>query len=243
MVRVYGCFWNPERGTIGMFTTREQLVIMDKRFWAIIGALLILFFGFVTINNNSKDKVVTSPSKNVFGKADSTVKFVEYGDFQCPACQNFESTLAQVREKYKDRIAFQFRHLPLTQIHQNAFAASRAAEAAGKQGKFWEMHDLLYERSNWQVWTTASDPTKNFEQYARGLQLDAAKFSTDFKSEAVNGTINADIAEFDKTGITKATPAFLLNGKQVDSSKLLDTQGQPSVEAISKLIDAALAKK
>lgn len=216
---------------------------MDKRFWAIIGALLIIFFGFVAINNNSKEATATTPTNNIFGKADSTVKFIVYGDFQCPACQGFESMLTQGREKYKDSIAFQFRHLPLTQIHQNAFAASRAAEAAAKQGKFWEMHDALYVQSNWQVWTTASDPTTYFQQYARSLQLDATKFSADFKSTAVNGAINADVAEFDKTGAQKATPAFFLNGKEVESSKLLDAQGQPSLEAFSKLIDEALAKQ
>ena len=216
---------------------------MDKRFWAIIGALLLLFFGFVAINNNSKEQVATSPTNNITGNSESSVKFLEYGDFQCPACQGFESALAQVREKYKDRVAFQFRHLPLTQIHQNAFAASRAAEAAAKQNKFWEMYELLYNQSNWQVWTTATDPTKNFEQFARTLELDLAKFNADFKSEAVNGAINADIAEFDKTGAQKATPAFFLNGKTIDSAKMLDAQGQPSVEAISKLLDEALAKQ
>lgn len=216
---------------------------MDKRFWAIIGALLVLFFGFVAINNNSKDATATTPTKNIFGKVDSSVVFINYGDFQCPACQSFAGTLEQVREKYKDSIAFQFRHLPLTQIHQNAFAASRASEAAAKQGKFWEMHDLLYDRANWQVWTTATDPTKNFEQYARTLQLDIAKYTADFKSEAVNGSINADIAEFDKTGEEKATPTFFINGKKIDNQKLYDAQGQPSVEAFSKIIDAELAKQ
>jgi protein-disulfide isomerase len=216
---------------------------MDKRFWAIIGALLVLFFGFVTINNNSKEAVVTTPTNHVFGKADSSVVLVNYSDFQCPACQSFASTVEQVREKYKDSIAFQFRHLPLTQIHQNAFAASRASEAADKQGKFWEMHDLLFDRANWQVWTTATDPTKNFEQYARSLKLDITKYTADFKSEAVNGSINADIAEFDKTGEEKATPTFFINGRKIDSQKLYDAQGLPSVDAFSKIIDAELAKQ
>ena len=214
---------------------------MDKRFWAIIGVIILAFLGLVFINNSKKTATV-NPTNHVTGKLDSTVKLVEYGDYQCPACESFSPVTNQVREKYKDKVKFQFRNLPLSQIHQNAFAAARAAEAADKQGKFWEMHDILYVASNWQAWTQATNPNTYFDQYAKQLGLNVTKFRQDFKSQAVNDVINADVTEFDKTGEQKATPAFFLNGKKVDSSKLLDKQGQPSVDAFSKLLDEALKK-
>jgi protein-disulfide isomerase len=214
---------------------------MDKRFWAIVGLIILAFLGLVFFNNNKKTTTV-NPTNHVSGKLDSKVTLVEYGDYQCPACQSFSSITQQVREKYKDQIKFQFRNLPLTQIHQNAYAAARAAEAAGKQNKFWEMHDLLYTASNWQAWTEATNANSYFDQYAKQLGLNVTKFKADFKSEAINDMIKADVTEFDKTGEQKATPAYFLNGKKIDSSKLLDAQGQPSLESFSKLIDAALKK-
>jgi len=215
---------------------------MDKRFWAIVGVMVAVFLGVVFVNNN-KETVAVDPTNHTRGKLDSTVTLLEYGDYQCPACQTFSATVTQVHEKYKDRVKFQFRNLPLAQIHQNAYAAARAAEAADKQGKFWEMHDLLYAASNWQAWTQAANANTYFDQYAKQLGLNLTEFNNDFKSEAINGAINADVAEFDKTGEQKATPAYFLNGDKVDSAKLLDAQGQPSLDAFSKLLDDALAKK
>lgn len=214
---------------------------MDKRFWAIVGLIILAFLGLVFFNNNKKTTTV-NPTNHVSGKLDSKVTLLEYGDYQCPACESFSPVTQQVREKYKDQIKFQFRNLPLSQIHQNAYAAARAAEAAGKQNKFWEMHDLLYNASNWQAWTEATNANNYFDQYAKQLGLNVTKFKADFKSEAINDMIKADVTEFDKTGEQKATPAYFLNGKKIDSSKLLDAQGQPSLEAFSRLIDAALKK-
>ncbi|MCA9318549.1 thioredoxin domain-containing protein [Candidatus Saccharibacteria bacterium] len=215
---------------------------MDKRFWAVIGVLLIGFLGIVFINNG-KEKVVSEPTNHVSGNVASKVTLEEYGDYQCPACAGFAPVTTEVRQKYKDTVKFQFRNLPLTQIHPNAYAAARAAEAADKQGKFWEMHDLLYTQSNWTAWTNATNPEPFFEQYAKQLNLNVPTFKTDAKSEAINNRIASDVAAFDATKQQKATPAFFLNGKYIKSSELVDAQGQPSVEMFSKILDAALAKK
>ncbi|TAH36681.1 hypothetical protein EYC59_00700 [Candidatus Saccharibacteria bacterium] len=221
---------------------------MDKRFWAIIGVIVVIFGGLVFYNNTKKD---TSSSQNnsstgatnhVKGNQSSKVTLVEYGDYQCPACESFNPTVDAVYEKYQDKIKFQFRNLPLTQIHQNAFAGARAAEAADLQGKFWEMHDTLYASSNWQVWSTAQDPKPYFWNYAKNLGLDEAKFKTDFASSTVNSRINADMAAFDETGEQKSTPTFFINGVVVKNSDLLDSNNQPSLEKFSAVIDAALAK-
>lgn len=213
---------------------------MDKRFLAILGVIVVVFGGILFINNRSQTTVTAEPTNNVMGKLDSKVTLVEYGDFQCNACQMYNSTTEAVRAKYADRVKFQFRNLPIPSLHPNAIGGARAAEAAALQGKFWEMHDLLYKYSNWTVWTSATDPNSNFESYARQLGLDVTRFKTDFKSEKVNATINADIAKFEKTGAQTATPTYFLNGKQIALDKLADTNG-PSVDKFSAVLDQALA--
>lgn len=219
---------------------------MDKRFWAIIGVIVIIFGGILLASNHKKDgtggnSAPVGPTNHVEGNLNSKVTLVEYGDYECPACESFYPTTQQVHQKYNDTIKFQFRNLPLSQIHPNAFAAARAAEAADLQGKFWEMHDLLYNASNWNEWSTSSNPNPYFWQYAQQLGLNVDKFKTAFASPKVNDRVNADLNAFKKTGQNQATPSFFLNGKYIDNNLLLDSSGQPSLDAFSKILDAALA--
>jgi protein-disulfide isomerase len=217
---------------------------MDKRFMVILGVIVVFFGGLIFWNTNKDNGTTTSVSatNNVLGKLDSKVTFLEYGDFQCNACQAYNPIVDAVRQKYIDRVKFQFRNLPLPSLHPNAIGAARAAEAAAKQDKFWEMHDALYKTANWQVWTTASDPNSLFQQYARQIGLDETQFKKDFISSAANDAINADIAAFQKTGEAMATPTFFINGKYIPLSSVVDANGSASVDAFSKLIDAELAK-
>ncbi len=227
---------------------------MSKQFWGILIAITLIFFGVVIINNNkdSKDTAVKGkPTSHIEGKSAKNVTLVEYGDFQCPGCGAFYQTVKDTAAKYKDTVKFQFRNLPLTSLHPNAFAAARAAEAANIQGKYWEMHDKLYQENvsyynaqqtgqSYSTWVNASDPVPLFTSYATQLGLNAAKFKQDFASTKVNNFINADVAAFKKTGADQATPTFFLNGKKLDNTKLGDKNGQPSVDAFSKVLDAAL---
>jgi len=208
---------------------------MDKRFLAVVGAIIIIFVGFLLVRGNDKaeaPETSAKPSNHTRGEGASGVTLVEYGDFQCPACKQYYPMVEELVSKYSEDITFQFRNFPLTSIHPNAFAASRAAEAAGKQGKFWEMYDKLYGGQN--DWANASPPNKIFETYAKQLQLNIEQYKNDFKSTLVNDTINADLAEGSKLDIT-GTPGFVLDGKRIDNPN--------SLEAFSKLIDDAIAKK
>lgn len=217
---------------------------MSKQFWAVVAVLVVVFFGAIIFNNNRKDGSSGSTgtaTNHVEGSTSSGVKLVEYGDYQCPACGAFYQTVKDTVAKYQDRIQFQFRNLPLTSLHPNAFAGARAAEAAGLQGKYFEMHDMLYE--NQTVWSEARNPMTYFESYAKSLKLNVTQFKTDYASSKVNSSINADMAAFDKTGAEKATPSFFLDGKNVSTTKLVDSSGQPSVDAFSKVLDAAIAAK
>jgi len=205
---------------------------MSKGFWGVIIAIVLIIGGVMYFSKDDSASKGTV-TNHVMGTSKNSVTLTEYGDYQCPACGQYYPIVKEVADKYKDRITFQFRNLPLSQIHQNAFAGARAAEAAAKQDKFWEMHDMLYETQK--SWSSSSNPKSYFDAYAKQLGLDTTKFDTDFASSTVNDSINADIEAFNKTGETKQTPSFFLNGKAIDPGA--------SVEEFAKLIDNALANK
>lgn len=217
---------------------------MSKQFWAVLAVIVVLLGGLYMLTSKKAGAPTSSSTaaatKHIEGNTASSVKFQEFGDYQCPACGQFYVAVNQVVNKYHDKISFQFSNLPLPQLHQNAYAAARAAEAAGLQGKYFEMHDLLY--TNQQEWSQSKSALTIFTSYANRLGLNVNQFKTDFASSKVNDAINADVAAFKKKGDPMATPTFYLNGKKIDNGQLMDANG-PSVEQISKLIDAALASQ
>lgn len=218
---------------------------MTKQFWIILAVIAVILGGIFVISNNKKAGAPSSTSakavsKHIEGDGKAGVTLQEYGDYQCPICGDFFNALQQVESKYNTQIHFQYSNLPLTQLHPNAFAAARAAEAAGLQGKYFPMHDLLYQ--NQSTWSTASNAQLYFDAYAQQLGLNIDQFKKDADSAKVNATINADIAAFNKTGDPMATPTFYLDGKKLDNAKLIDNTG-PSVAQFSKIIDAEIAKK
>ncbi len=211
---------------------------MSKQFVAVLAAIIIALGGIFwftrdtsspSTSNNGSSKS-SKLSNHVEGANTKKVTLVEYGDYQCPACGAYYPVVKQVVEKYKNDIQFQFRNFPLQQIHQNARAGARAAEAADKQGKFWEMHDLLYEGQK--TWESTSDPTKTFEGYAVQLNLDLEKFKQDYQSSEVNDIINADVAEGQRLEVN-STPTFFLQGKKIEDSPR-------DLDGFSKLIDQAI---
>jgi protein-disulfide isomerase len=214
---------------------------MSKQFWGVIVVIILVFVGLFALSGSKSDTGSKSGSSSksqltnhTKGAGTTGVKLIEYGDFQCPFCEQYSTTVDSVVQEYGDKIVFQFRNFPLTSRHQNAFAAARSAEAAALQGKYWEMHDMLYLASNWQDWTNAKNPNPFFDAYAQQLGLDAAKFKSDFASTKVNDLINADMAEGNKLGIT-GTPSFFIDGKQVTISN--------SKASFEKVINAAIAQK
>jgi protein-disulfide isomerase len=213
---------------------------MSKQFAGVLAAIVLIFVGILLITGH-KDKAKTtnkaassSLSNHVQGSTASGVTLTEYGDFQCPYCEQYEPTFEAIVAQFKDQIQIQFRNFPLVNVHQNAFAAARATEAASLQNKFWEMHDALYNPSNWQVWTTATDPTTYFRQYASELGLNATKFKADYASSQVNDLVNADIAEGTRLGV-QGTPTFFIDGKKVTITN--------DKAAFEKIIKAEIAKK
>lgn len=210
---------------------------MSKNFLLVLAGIAVLLGGVFWVTRNKASAPSSSgngqPTSHIRSRGSSGVTLVEYGDFQCPACGAYYPIVKQLEEKYSDTVTFQFRHFPLLQIHQNAFAAARAAEAAGKQGKFFEMHDKLYE--NQQSWSTASNPKVFFEDYATQLTLNVDKFRKDAASAEVNALINADMKAGQALGVD-STPTFVLDGKKLD-------QNPQDYNAFAKLLDDAIKTK
>lgn len=218
---------------------------MDKRFWAILGVIGIIVVGSIWVSDHKKSNTPTAsntpPTQHVEGKNKKHVTLLEYGDYECPVCGEYYSIIKQVASTYSNDIQFQFRNLPLTSLHQNAFVAARAAEAADLQGKFWQMHDLLY--TNQTAWAQSSNPQPIFENYAKQLGLNITKFKSDYLSDFVNNRINADMAAFQKTGKDQATPTFFINGKYYDNSYFSDSNNQPTVAKFTQILNQAIAQQ
>lgn len=216
---------------------------MNKRFAVILAVLIIGFVGIFIFTKNKADAPGESDSKtqlsnNVTGAGKSGVVLIEYGDFQCSACYSYEPAMQQVREKYKDQITFQFRHFPISEKHKNAVIASRAAEAAGMQGKFWEMHDKLFETQDPQGqtgWVASNNPTPLFTTFAQEMGLNVDKFQEDLKSTQTNNIVQADREDAKKRGFT-GTPTFMLDGKTLENTRA-------DISHFSGLIDAAIQAK
>ena len=176
----------------------------------------------------------TSPtSNNVFGTGENLVLMEAYS-LGCPACAQYHTILKQIRQEYADQITFQAVHFPLTINFANARAGHRAVEAAAQQDKFWEMHDILFERR--ELWTAQhgnEQPIPQIELFAEELGLDLEQFRQDFRSAEINNVINEDEAFLKNLGVT-STPTFFINGRRIASTKLA------SVEAAKQTLNAAL---
>lgn len=155
----------------------------------------------------------------VKGSRTASAVLVEYSDFQCPACGAYYPLVKRVAEEYGDKLAIVYRNFPLTTIHKNALRGASAAEAAGQQGKFWEMHDRLFEGQK--EWSEGNNPQKFIDEYATALGLDMDRFHKDMDSQSVQDKISADVASAEKYEVN-GTPTFFLNGKKLDSVRSFD---------------------
>jgi protein-disulfide isomerase len=157
---------------------------------------------------------VNTAGAPVRGNPNAKLSIVEFSDFQCPYCARVRPTLEQIEREYGDKIRVVFKNLPLS-MHPKAPAAAAAAEAAHRQGKFWEMHDMIFADQR------AMSPEKYLE-YAKKLGLDVDRFKKDMDSAEVRQRIQADAAEAARLGVT-GTPAFFINGRFVSGAQPYET--------------------
>ncbi|MBI2024821.1 MAG: DsbA family protein [Candidatus Harrisonbacteria bacterium] len=189
---------------------------------AIVGLAL---FGLIKLGINSAPNqsasLIDAVSPKDWGKGaeEAKVVLVEYSDFQCPACGAYYPLLKRLSQEFTGQIKFVYRHFPLSQIHANAEPAARAAEASGKQGKFWEMHDLIFE--NQTNWSNQKNAEVAFISYAQSLQLDIERFKTDLNSQEVKESVANDYQSGIRSKVN-GTPTFFLNGQKIQNPRSYD---------------------
>ena len=170
--------------------------------------------------------VKVADNDHIKGNKNAVITIVEFSDFQCPFCSRVNPTLKQVEDTYGDKVRVVFKHNPLS-FHQDAPLASEAALAAGAQGKFWEMHDMLFKNQR-------ALKRENLEQYAQELGLNMDKFKAALDGGTFKEQVQADIAQARALGAT-GTPSFFINGRKV--------RGAQPFDRFKAVIDEELAKK
>jgi len=190
-----------------------------KKWGGIILIVGILFYGgykFVTWLNTPveipDDAAKVQESDWVKGEREAKVVIFEYADFQCPACVFYSGMVKQITIDFPEDVVVVFRHLPLASIHRNALNAAYAAEAAGVQGKFWEMHDLLFDRQ--EEWSDKASAKETFSSYAEELDLDVEQFLKDFKSDEIKDLVSNDQIVANSLKLN-STPSFIINNKLI----------------------------
>jgi protein-disulfide isomerase len=154
--------------------------------------------------------VPVGPRDHTHGSATAPVTLLEYGDYECPYCGTAYTIVKQIQQQLGDQLRFVFRNFPLRTIHPHAEAAAEAAEAAEAQGKFWDMHDTLYEHQQ------ALDDAHQL-QYARSLHLDLPRFERDLLTHAFAERVREDFSSGMRSGVN-GTPTFFINGLRHDGS-------------------------
>jgi protein-disulfide isomerase len=154
---------------------------------------------------------------HALGPINAPAQLEEFGDFECPPCGLLHPILQTMQKEFGARLRIIFREFPLVPNHQHALAAAHAAEAAGLQGKFWEMHDLIYEHQK--DWHEAFDVRPIFEDYAKRIGIDVERYKKDLDSEVVDRRILLDGQRGHALGV-KGTPTVFLNGREVPFESL-----------------------
>src|SRR6266481_9015484 len=164
------------------------------------------------------------------GPANAAVTLEEYGDFQCPPCGGLEAPLQQIERDYASSLRVIFRNFPFT-IHEHAHEAAYAAEAAGLQGRFWEMHDLLYREQA--LWAKTKDVQALFDSYAGIIGLNLERFRKDAGGEQVKAKVESDRKLGEELGV-KNTPTIFINNQSVPPTSLNPTALRTAIEAAVK---------
>ena len=199
-----------------------------------------------TTNNNKSTNSSSKSAAELYSKAlpgavppeslgapNAPVTLEEFADFQCPTCAAMHPKVQELRAAYGDRLRIIYRNFPLKiPAHDKNYEAAVAAEAAGLQGKFWDMQNLLF--TNQQTWSIAPTYRQIFEDYAQKLGLDVEKFKTDMAGLVTKNRVDADLQRANSLGLN-STPSFFINGNPVKLDDL-------NVEGMKRMIDAELQK-
>lgn len=181
---------------------------------------------FLVARGTRKPYSPDAPEHRRLGPADAKISIVEFSDFECPACRYAEVPLKQILELHKGKVRFTFKHFPLERMHHYARPAAIASECAGRQGKFWELHDLFYDDQN--AW-----PNDGFEKqlagYAKKIKLDAKAFAACRADASVDAVVTGDAKDGDNAWVG-STPTFFINGRRFVGGKQLAERGSSFIE-------------
>ena len=212
--------------------------------WLIFAIVVVGLFGGIIWLSKSDEKPFTGDASKIItdgpiadhvsGTDSQKIVLIEYGDYQCPGCGAMYQPVKALTEKYKNKLTFIFRNMPLTNLHPNALAAATAAEAAGLQGKYYEMHDVLYGMQ--QAWSDAKVDQRGavFESYASQLGLDLSKYHQDLSSSDIITKINRDKTTGLKSFGVDSTPTFILNGEVIKGPDAVN------IDVLTSKVEAAL---
>jgi protein-disulfide isomerase len=199
-----------------------------------IGAGIVLYRAkrpqTTTIPKAMADSNEHAEEVHVRGAANAAVTLEEYGDFQCPPCGRLAGPLEQIEHDYGSRLRVIFRNFPFT-IHEHAHEAAYAAEAAGLQGHFWDMHDLLYREQA--TWANTNDVQPLFESYAGTIGLNLERFKKDAGGEQVKAKVESDRKRGEELGV-RNTPTIFINNESVPPTSLNPTALRAAIDAAVK---------
>ena len=212
---------------------KQSTVIVIVVILSAVGLMFLprVFDGNLT--ENKEEITIEEGVDHVKGSVDASVVLIEYSDFQCPACKSYYPLVRQLASEYNDRLLVVYRHFPLREVHARATIAAYATEAAGKQGKFWEMHDVIFE--NQDNWVKAEKPEELFATYAGVIALDVEQFLKDYDAPETKTRVNRDAEDGRSKGIN-STPTFYINGVKI-------TNNPRSMEEFRTLIEKTLTAK
>lgn len=197
-----------------------------------VSAMILIGSGSKSEPKAGGDTLVREDSYQT--QSGAPVTLVEFGDYQCPACGSAQPVVEQLKQEYGPKLNVVFRNLPLTQIHKNALASANAAEAAGAQGKYYEMNSLLYKNQG--QWSSAANPMNFFVTYAQSLGLDTNRLKSEVETQKYKNKIDRDLKDAEKLGLN-ATPSFFVNGTPVENASDL----KAAIEAALKTAQPAPA--
>ena len=186
-----------------------------KSVFFIVVPLLIIFSIYVLLNQGTTYSTTEiAENDHVRESGEKPVSIVVYADFQCPACATEHQTMSQAWPSIRESAQLVFRHFPVTNTHRHAWIASLYAEAAGKQNRFWEMHDYLFATQA--IWSNLSEVENEFDSYALELNLDIEQLHLDIASEEVVMKVRNDLRGGTSSGV-RGPPAVFVNGRQINN--------------------------
>ncbi len=197
--------------------------------------VLLIFVAYVLFSQGpTYSTVEVAPDDHVFGDPATPVSIVVYADFQCPACATESQVMARIWPRIENRAHMIFRHYPLTASNPHAWTAALYAEAAGRQDRFWEMHDFLFV--NQPIWSFLPEVESEFDSYAETLELDLERLRADLENDEVIDKVRNDQRGGNAAGV-RSTPAMFINGQrvaQLSASRIMELVNEHYTEAVAE---------